>query len=282
MRGEQRKSVRPAKKSSSARRLSAIPSARYLFFGGKGGVGKTTAAAATALHLLDAAQPNERLLIFSTDPAHSLSDSFGIKIGDRLVEVARNHTARLLAHEMDASAALERFKVEHRSTLAEIADRGTLLDENDINELLNLSLPGMDEIMALFELSELDLEGGYSRVMVDTAPSGHTSRLLQLPEVFSRMVAALDRMADKHRYLVAHFARGARIGEDEVDRFLRELSERIERVRAMLHDNERMSFTLITIPEPMSVEETTRYFAYLNDRGIPVGNLIINRVESEH
>src|SRR5205085_7677944 len=111
-----------------------------------------------------------------------------------LVEVARRGRARLVAYEMDGGAAFEKVKSEHHATLETIADRGTLLDESDINELLNLSLPGMDEVMALFELSELDRAGRYGRVVIDTAPSGHTSRLLQLPELFSRMVTALDRM----------------------------------------------------------------------------------------
>jgi len=136
--------------------------------------------------------------------------------------------------------------------------------------------------MALFELSELDREGRFTRIIIDTAPSGHTSRLLQLPLVFSRMVSALDRMADKHRYIIAQFARGGRTRADEVDLFLRDLAERIERVRAMLYDETRTRFTLVTIPEAMSVEETKRYLVLLNHEGVPVTDLIVNRVEQEH
>jgi arsenite-transporting ATPase len=265
--------------TSPATTLSA---SRYLFFGGKGGVGKTTAASAAALYLLDSATSDEQILLFSTDPAHSLSDSLEVKIGDRLTEVARHGRARLFAFEMDAGAALETFKIKHYRVLAEIAERGTLLDESDINELLTLSLPGMDEVMALFELGELDASGAYTRLIIDTAPSGHTSRLLRLPEVFSHMIRALDHMSDKHRYIMAQFARGARARVDEVDLFLRDLSERIERVRSMLDDEKRTSFTLVTIPEAMAVEETARYFALLKDEGVPVTDLIINRVEQEH
>ena len=119
---------------------------------------------------------------------------------------------------MDSKVALEDFRKQHGKVLAEIAERGTLLDESDINELLGLSLPGLDEVMALFELSELDRSATYSHIVIDTAPSGHTTRLLRLPEVFKRMVTALDRMADKHRYMVAHFAR-RRVALDEVDFF---------------------------------------------------------------
>jgi arsenite-transporting ATPase len=256
-------------------------SARYLFFGGKGGVGKTTAASATALYLLSKLKSNESILLFSTDPAHSLSDSLDVKIGNRLVEVKQLRGARLFAYEMDASLALERFRAEHGKVLAEIAERGTLLDEDDIKQLLNLSLPGLDEVMSLFELSELDREGKYTHIVVDTAPSGHTSRLLRLPEVFDRMVKALDLMGDKHRYIVAHFARRRPVA-DEVDVFLRDLTQRIESVRNVLHDEEQTRFSLVTIPEAMSIRETERYLELLHEENVPVRDLIVNRVEQEH
>src|SRR6185503_5750504 len=118
-------------------------------------------------------------------------------------------------------------------------------------------------------------------IVVDTAPSGHTSRLLRLPEVFERMVKALDLMGDKHRYIVAHFARRQPVA-DEVDLFLRDLSQRIESVRKLLHDKEQTSFTLVTIPEAMSVRETERYRELLAEQGVPVRDLIVNRVEQEH
>ena len=254
---------------------------RYIFFGGKGGVGKTTAAAATALFLLNKLKRNESILLFSTDPAHSLSDSLDIKIGNRLVEVKESRGARLVAYEMDAPLALERFREAHGKVLAEIAERGTLLDEEDINQLLNLSLPGLDEVMSLFELSELDRAEKYAHIVIDTAPSGHTSRLLRLPEVFQRMVQALDLMGDKHRYIVAHFARRKPVA-DEVDLFLRDLTQRIESVRKLLHDKDQTRFALVTIPEAMSVRETERYRELLREQGVPVRDLIVNRVEQEH
>src|SRR5205085_4282294 len=263
-----------------------FPNTRYIFFGGKGGVGKTTAAAATALALLDAAREGEAVLLFSTDPAHSLSDSLDSKVGDRMAEVARrgkgDGAPRLLAREMDAARALAEFKRKHRAVLAEIADRGTILDEADINDLLDLSLPGMDEVMALFELSEVERSGAYARVVVDTAPSGHTSRMLRLPDLFARWVGALDVMSEKHRYMIAHFARARPRREDEVDLFLRDLATRVARVRAMLFDAASASFVLVTIPEALAFEESARYFRSLRDEGVPVTDLVVNRVEREH
>jgi arsenite-transporting ATPase len=278
---------RAARKSPAAHKLPPdFPTTRYIFFGGKGGVGKTTAAAATALALLDAAGAGESLLLFSTDPAHSLSDSLDVEVGDRAAEVARggagDDAPRLFAREMDAARALEEFKTKHRAVLAEIADRGTILDEADVNDLLDLSLPGLDEVMALFELSEVEREGRFARVVVDTAPSGHTTRMLRLPEVFTRWVGALDVMSEKHRYMVAHFARRGRVREDEVDLFLRDLSARVEAVRAMLFDAARASFVLVSTPEAMAFEESARYFASLRAEGAPVTDLVVNRVEREH
>jgi arsenite/tail-anchored protein-transporting ATPase len=254
---------------------------RYRFFGGKGGVGKTTAASATALFLLNKLKQDNSILLFSTDPAHSLSDSLDVKVGNRLVKVAEHKGAKLIAYEMDATLALERFREAHGRVLAEIAERGTLLDEEDINELLNLSLPGLDEVMSLFELSELERAGEYEHIVVDTAPSGHTSRLLRLPEVFMRMVHALDRMGEKHRYMIQHFAR-RRVVADEVDLFLQDLTARIESVRKLLYDPVETSFTLVTIPEAMSVRETERYLTLLREPHVPVTDLIVNRVEQEH
>ena len=255
--------------------------ASYLFFGGKGGVGKTTAASATALFLLHNSKRNDSILLFSTDPAHSLSDSLDVKIGNRLVEVKKLRGASLFAYEMDASLALERFRAAHGEVLAEIAERGTLLDEEDIKQLLNLSLPGLDEVMSLFELSEVDREGKYTRIVVDTAPSGHTSRLLRLPEVFERIVRTLDLMGEKHRYMIEQFAR-RRAPLDKVELFLRDLNARIASVRKLLYDPERTSFSLVTIPEAMSVRETERYLELLKEQGVPVRDLIVNRVEQEH
>jgi arsenite-transporting ATPase len=135
--------------------------------------------------------------------------------------------------------------------------------------------------MSLFELSELDREGQYAHIVVDTAPSGHTSRLLRLPEVFTRIVKTLDLMGEKHRYMVAHFAR-RRLVADEVDVFLSDLNGRIAAVRKLLHDSEQTRFMLVTIPEAMAVRETQRYLSLLREQGVPVRDLIVNRVEEEH
>src|SRR5262249_27971162 len=123
----------------------------------------------------------------------------------------------------------------------------------------------------------------YSRIVVDTAPSGHTTRLLQLPHLFERWISALDRMSDKHRYITAHLARRRTGGiPDEAETFLRDLSERVRRVQEILRSRETSSFVMVTIPEAMAVEETIRYVRTARAEGAPITDLVINRVEVLH
>ncbi|RPH54022.1 hypothetical protein EHM82_07480, partial [bacterium] len=142
-------------------------------FGGKGGVGKTTLAAAAALA---AAESGRHVLVLSTDPAHSLGDALGARLGP---DPSRIPTRRgiLEAAELQASRALSRFLDEHRTDLRTLADRGTWLDAGDVDRLLGLTLPGADELAGLLELSRLSLETQADEVVVDTAPTAHTLRL---------------------------------------------------------------------------------------------------------
>ena len=142
---------------------------RFIFFGGKGGVGKTTAAAASALYLARQ-RPDERILAVSTDPAHSLGDSLGQDIGDEIVPI--EGADNLWARELDAEKVLAEYRRENDPILAEIANRGTLFDENDIADFMRLTLPGMDEVMAIREIIALIKSGEYDLVIVDTAPTG--------------------------------------------------------------------------------------------------------------
>ena len=145
---------------------------RLLFFGGKGGVGKTTCAAAAALHYASRS-PQGSYLLVSTDPAHSLADSLG--------DFQPPHNLKVL--EFNAQNSLDTFKARHRSKFAEIAARGTFLDEEDIRRLLDLSLPGLDELMALLSIAGWAESQAYDLIVVDTAPTGHTLRLLTTPDL---------------------------------------------------------------------------------------------------
>jgi arsenite-transporting ATPase len=150
--------------------------------------------------------PNKKILLVSTDPAHSVGDSLDQQIGDTAVLV--QGTANLFAREADAERLLAEFKSKNGPILAKIADRGTYFEKEDIRSFLDLSLPGMDEFMAILELMELVKAQQYDVITLDTAPTGHTIRLLELPGLLQQWVSILDLMMEKHRYLSLTFSRG--------------------------------------------------------------------------
>jgi arsenite-transporting ATPase len=271
---------KPQRRSiASALEEIGLASKRIIFVCGKGGVGKTTTAAATTSYLFQYATGYDTVVLMSTDPAHSISDSLGRKVGKGLTRIARREKTAFMAFSVDAADALAKFKLQNQELLHKIASRGTFLDDADINQLLDLSMPGMDEAMALLELSRNIPANEDWHIVVDTAPTGHTSRLLQMPAVFTHWLHALDILAEKHRYMVSRLALRPQV--DEVQSFIRDFGWRIETATKMLHDSEHTAFVLVTNPQVMAVEETTRFFDFLRGRGIPVSHLIVNRVESE-
>ena len=240
---------------------------KLIFFGGKGGVGKTTCAAATALHL---SERGRKTLILSTDPAHSLSDSFGIHIGNKITPLKDN----LYGLEIDSRELLKEFMKENEITITEIIDRGTYLDADDILKMLSLSLPGMDEYMAILKIRELMKEKEYDLFISDTAPTGHTIRLLLTPGLMEEWVHFLDKLEDKHRYITRTF-RG-RYVKDETDAFLEKMHKDLRMVMKVFTDR-KTEFVPVTIPEAMGVEETADLLSALQDLRINVGSIVINR-----
>ena len=249
-------------------------SLKLLLFSGKGGVGKTTVAAATGLYRADQ-EPERKVLVVSTDPAHSLSDSFDQPIGDEIRPIAG--MPNLLALEMDAGRRLEDFKRQHGDVLKIIADRGTYFDQEDIADFFDLSLPGLDELMAVIEVADIVREGQYDLVILDTAPTGHTLRLLALPQLMEDWIRVLDLMLGKHRYMATVIGR-RRYRPDETDAFLEHMSADLGRPRALLSDANATEFVPVTIPEAMSIEETARLLDALEGFGLCVRTVVVNRV----
>jgi arsenite-transporting ATPase len=243
-----------------------------LLFGGKGGVGKTTLAAATALHW--AYQSVDRkVLVISIDPAHSLSDSFDQPIGDEITPIA--DVPNLFAWEMDAARRLEDFKRCNEKVLKTIADRGTYFDLQDISEFFDLSLPGLDELMAVIEIARLVKEKSYGMIILDTAPTGHTLRLLALPQLMKHWLHLQDLMLAKYRYMANTFGR---YRPDETDAFLKTMSVDLNRLLDLLGDANRTEFVPVTIPEAMSIAETGRLVDALKNLNIRVRTLVVNRI----
>ena len=241
---------------------------RLLLFGGKGGVGKTTASAATALELA-LRHPERSLLLISIDPAHSLQDSFS----------GAKPPPNLKVLELDAQAYLHAFQEKNRQRLREIASRGTFLDEEDINRFMELSLPGMDELMAFLEISRWVKEGTYSGIIMDTAPTGHTLRLMEMPDMIRKWLEALDALLAKHRYMKKLF-RGS-YERDDLDHFIEGLAASVKQMEKLLKDHQQCRFVPVMLAEALSIEETLDLIRELQRLHIGVVDVVINRLYPE-
>ena len=241
---------------------------QLLLFGGKGGVGKTTCATAAALRI-SALTPSRSLLLVSTDPAHSVRDS--------LAGYAPPGNLQVL--ELDAQQYLVAFREQNGPMLREIAAAGTLLDDEDINQFLRLSLPGLDELMAFFEISSWVEARRYDCIVVDTAPSGHTLRLLAMPELIRRWLGMLEVLLAKRRYMRRVFSRDS--SPDRLDLFVSKWKSSLQRMESLLRDPTRSQFVPVTIAEPLGVHVTLALFKDLLGRKIPVSDLIVNRLHFE-
>jgi arsenite-transporting ATPase len=248
------------------------PPPRFRFFGGKGGVGKTTSAAAAALA---AAERGARVLLVSTDPAHSLADAVGTRLSARPRRLA-TRAGTLMAVELDADRALARWLAARRRPLRTVAERGTYLDEEDVDRLLALSLPGVDELIGLIELHRLAHGRPYDEVVVDTAPTGHTLRLLAMPETLARIGGVLADMLAKHRFLGESLAGAHR--EDAADALVAEIDGEARALHALLRDRGRAAFTWVLLPEPVALAETIDALRALEAGGIAVDELVVNRL----
>lgn len=210
----------------------------------------------------------------STDPAHSLGDALGLPLGARPRPV--RGAAGLHAAEMDADRALERWMGARRRPLRTIAERGTYLDEEDVDRFLRLSLPGVDELIGLVELARLSRSAPYREVIVDTAPTGHTLRLLAMPETLRRLASVLDDMHAKHRFLARSL--GGDYRPDAADALIDELEREGRALAELLRDPQRCTFAWIVLPEMLALEEARDGVRALETAGIRVTEIIVNAV----
>lgn len=251
--------------------VGARPLARYRFVGGKGGVGKTTCAAAMAI---EAAAEGSRTLIVSTDPAHSLGDAVGIRLGGRPRRLPIRR-GTLHAVEVDAAVVIRDWLSTHSSMLKDIALRGTWLDADDVSDLIGLTLPGIDELAGLLELVRFGRSGRYDLIVVDTAPTGHTLRMLAMPDTLARVAEVFDAMQDKHRAIVA--ALRGRWKPDAADDFVRSLAADARELGALVRDSDRTAVTWVSLAERMAVEETLDGLGVLLNEQVPVETILLNR-----
>jgi arsenite/tail-anchored protein-transporting ATPase len=232
-------------------------------------VGKTTCAAAWALAHAEA---GHGVLVLSTDPAHSLADAFEVPLGAKPRRV-KSRAGRLDAAELDAAAAVSAWLRPRRPALARLLDGGTLLDREDIARILKLPLPGLDELAAFLALRPLERSGAFETVVLDTAPTGHTLRLLDLPRLVQAVADLLAAMHARHA-MVAR-ALGGHVG---VDALVEELRRDAADVERRLHDPSRCAIRWVTLPEPVTIEETIDGLGWLRRGGFPVKEIVLNRL----
>lgn len=243
---------------------------KLIIFGGKGGVGKTSCAVATALALSE----NFKTLLISTDPAHSVSDCLDQQIGYKVAKV--DGTSNLSAIEVVADEALAAFKTAHQSELKKLLETSTNLDSDDIEDMLTLSIPGIDEIMSFKTIIDFIEEGQYDKYIVDTAPTGHALRLISSPKLLDAWIKVASKMRWKYRYMVTSFSGSYEI--DEVDKLLLNLKKTVKRIENILKDKTKCEFIPVCIPESMAISETGRLLADLSKFEIIPRQIIVNNV----
>ncbi|MBT4406388.1 MAG: TRC40/GET3/ArsA family transport-energizing ATPase [Euryarchaeota archaeon] len=256
--------------------------ARLILFGGKGGVGKTTCASATAIWLADS---GFRTLLVSSDPAHSTSDSLGVQLENEPTEV--EEVKNLWGMELDPEGQMSDLLPKLSSALSgglgakmemfmAPQAKQEIADEMSNIEAADMLLPGLDEALAFDRLLKHLNDPRFDVIIFDTAPTGHTLRFLSLPELlegWSGRIARISRASGGIKSLIFGRKQEAAI-QDELDRF----NERVTETRKILTDETKTGFVLVTIPEKMAVAESRRAVKTLGEFNIGVEGVVINRV----
>ncbi len=244
---------------------------RIILYLGKGGVGKTTVAAATALR---SAQLGYKTLVASTDIAHSLADSLDVPLGDKPVKVTEN----LWAQEISAVADIHNYWDTLQTFASNIISSGGL--NRVVADELS-AIPGMDEIVSLLHINKQAKERNFDRVIIDAAPTGETIRLLTMPDTFRWYAGHVSRLERGVVRALAPFAGRFLKAPAEVLEALSKLDAATAELRETLSDPEIASYRVVVIPEKMVMREAERAVSYLGLFNYPVDSVIINRILPE-
>ncbi len=255
-----------------------------ILFGGKGGVGKTSISSATALYF---AEKGEKVLIISTDPAHSLSDSFSQNLsGGEIIRIT-DVKGELYGLEINPEKGTKEMKeiLESKEELDGFQQSLEMLGFEDItSDLTRNTPPGMDEAISLAKVMEIARQSTYDRIILDTAPTGHTIRLLALPEFLDSFLGKLMKLRVKLNNTMAMFKSflGMDAQKDHSLELMEKLKENIIRIRDDLQNNEKTEFVVVTIPTLMAVYESERLLSSLHDQQILVRNVVINQINPKN
>jgi arsenite-transporting ATPase len=249
-----------------------VSKTKIILFGGKGGVGKTSAASATALSL---ANTGKKVLIISSDPAPSLSDMFEMPIGGNVTQVKGS----LFAIEMDAGMVVEKYKQIYGGAIIDALATVIPINNDVLEDIPNVVMPGFDELFALEEVLTF-LSGGYDFIIWDTAPTGHTLRLLTLPESIVGYTTGMQkiqgRLAGVIETIKVLFDKDP--SKDTFSDALFKLKEMAQHALAVLTDHERTEFVLVIIPEALALYQTKRLKEVLDRLDILTARIIVNGI----
>jgi len=245
---------------------------KLIMVGGKGGVGKTTCAAAIALRM---AEEGKRTLIISSDPTPSLSDIFEIEVGDRITGIPGKEG--LWALEISGEVILSRWKERFGPEIYEVVSSFADLEYDFVLNYIG-SAPGIEEEYMLYYIVELVKRGEYEVVIWDTAPAGHTLKLLHLPELFLRHLEGATKFyLNLYSYVEkAKEAVRLRRGKRSLLEIISGWEELSREIASFIRDRSKVEYIVVTIPEALGVRQTERIIKDLEDHGLRAGYLIVN------
>lgn len=251
--------------------LKEHPQLRYIFFGGKGGVGKTVMAGSTAIW---EARQGRRVMLASTNPVHSLSGLLGQDVFGRATPV--NGVENLWAYEIDTRETIERSKQDIREKIQwflKFADISTKADEFVESATMN---PSFEESAMFENMVDLMLKAEYDLYVFDTAPTANARRLLGMSKVYSLWVEKMVKNREDARSLRELLSFTKKKEQDPLMDYLVTFKERIEKARVLLTDPELTAFFFVTLAEALPIAVITRFIGWFQEFGIPVGGVIVN------
>ncbi len=250
---------------------------KIVLFGGKGGVGKTTCSASYALSF---ARAGKKTLIVSTDPAHSIADIFGKSIGEEIIKLEENLYALEINSEIESKKYMNKVKGDLKNVLSPVIIK-------EINKQIDAAAisPGTEEAALFDKMVEIIIEkyDDYEKIVFDTAPTGHTVRLLSLPHLLG---AWLDTLIEKRVKALGLMQMANNAGQknkeeimnDPVIKILSGRLDKINKVKDIIMDNEKLSFAFVLNAEKLPIEETKKAIKILEEYNINVGYIVVNRI----
>lgn len=253
---------------------------KIVFFGGKGGVGKTTCSASFAL---SSALKGKRTLLVSTDPAHSISDIFEKPIGGKIINIDKNLDALEINSGVESRKYMDGVRANLKNVLSPIIVK-------EIKKQIDAAAvsPGTEEAALFDKMIEIinDKSSEYDQIVFDTAPTGHTVRLMSLPELLGAWIKSLIDKRKKALSIMQMANNAGKKNQDEVEndeviKILRKRLENMENARKVITDNNRLSFIFVLNAEKLAIEETVKAIKILDTYKIKVDSLIVNRILPE-